>query len=400
MKLSSLFGLAAVVTLSLLPLESRAQLTISKSAMASNPGLYLTAFQGPAAVRDRLLKILAQSDWFTVLPTAEGAVYKLQATCLSTPAQTLEMTLSSGTDAVVSFRQTSRRSGDWLLYQAVDTLITKVFKNPGLCASSLAFTNGRQGFKEIFSCNFDGTGAVQITHNQSISTEPSWGPRGTSLVYTLYSETYTDVVLSDLINHRQRKISEFPGLNAGADLSPDGQWAALCLSRDRWVELYRLRLSDRAVMRLTNDKAVESSPTWSPNGSQICYVSDKAGKPNLYIISANGGQAQRLVAATAEAVSPCWSKVSNKICFATKNTGEYNLAVVDMADPRRTVTNLTPGGGKWEAPAWAPDGRHVVCSHQIGNQRELCMVDTWYGRIMKITNPGDCSLPSWSELHD
>jgi len=403
MKLSSALGLAATALFSLLPSSSQAQhVTITKNAMASNPGLYLADFKGPADIRSRLLKVLTQSDWFTVLPTPDGATYKLQASYVTAPAPALEMSLTAGTAGTpISFRQTTRRrSDDWLLYQAVDTLISKVFKNPGLCASNIAFANGRQGFKEIFSCNFDGTNARQVTFNRSISTEPSWNPRATSLVYTLYSSTYTDVVLADLVNQRQRKISEFPGLNAAADLSPDGLWAALCLSRDRQVELYRMRVSDRALTRLTSDKAVESSPTWSPNGSQICYVSDKSGKPNLYVISAGGGSAQRLIAATAEAVSPCWSKVSNKICFATKSTGDYSLAIVDMNASSREATMITPEGGRWESPSWAPDGRHIVSTHQVGNKRELCMVDSWYGRIMKITTAGDYSLPDWSELHD
>jgi tol-pal system beta propeller repeat protein TolB len=377
-----------------------AQVLIRKTAAEANPGIYLAEVTGPSEIQTLLPRILAQSDWFTVVSTPAEATYTLRARYSESPAPTLEMQVSGGTGSDMAFRQVARsQRQNWVVYQAVDTLIGKLFRSPGLCASSIAFVNGRMGYKEIFSCRFDGSAAKKITSNRSISTEPSWGPRAATLVYTLYDHGATDVVLADVVNQRQRRVSQFPGLNAGAALSRDGQWAALCLSRDRKVELYLLRVSDRALLRLTNDPAVESSPCWSPDGSQLCYVSDKAGRPNLYLIPVRGGQAQRLIPSGAEAVSPDWSVTANKICFATRALGSYDLAVVDMGVPTREVQYLTRGG-RYESPSWAPDGRHIVCTHQVGKQREICMVDSWTGRIQKITTPGDYALPSWSDLHD
>lgn len=375
-----------------------AQILVAKQAGEANPAIYLADFQGPAPMRAALVRALLQCDWFTPVNQPAGAVYTLKA---AAGAGALDMQLTGG-GLNLSFRETSRSSlPNWVVYEAVDTLITKVFKVPGLCASSIAFANGARGHKEVFICNFDGSDARQLTFNQTISTEPSWGSRAASLVYTLYDKGYTDVVLADLVNKRQRRISQFSGLNAGAALSHDGQFAALCLSRDRKVELYRLTVASKAALRLTNDANVESSPCWSPDDSQICYVSDKAGKPNLYLMSSGGGSSKRLIASNAEAVSPDWSAVSNKICFASRLGGEYALAVVDMSSPRREA-GLVPirGGGSFESPSWAPDGRHVVCSRSSGRSAEICMVDTISGRVLKITSPGDYSLPSWSDLHD
>ena len=388
------------LVLAFLPHHAAAQVTIRKSAADANPGIYVAEVQGPAEIQALVPRILAQSDWFTVVQTAAEATYTLRALYTGAPTPTLDIQVSGGTGSDVSFRQVSRsQRPDWVVYQAVDTLIGKLFHSPGLCASNIAFVNGRMTYKEIFSCRFDGSGATKVTNNRSISTEPSWGPRAATLVYTLYDRGATDVVLADVVNQRQRRVSQFPGLNAGAALSRDGLWAALCLSRDRKVELYLLRVSDRALLRLTSDSAVESSPCWSPDGSRLCYVSDKAGRPNLYLIPARGGQSQRLIPGTAEAVSPDWAIATNKICFATKAQGNYDIAVVDMSGPTREIQYLTRGG-RYESPSWAPDGRHLVCTRQAGNQRELCMVDSWTGRMLKITTAGDYALPSWSELHD
>jgi Tol biopolymer transport system component len=90
--------------------------------------------------------------------------------------------------------------------------------------------------------------------------------------------------------------------------------------------------------------------------------------------------------------------VSNTLCFAMRMGRQYVLGVLDLNSSSPQTKIVTNAAGDWEAPSWAPDGRHVVCSHSAGGRRGLCMVDTWYGRIIPITQPQDHSLPSWSDL--
>jgi TolB protein len=219
-------------------------------------------------------------------------------------------------------------------------------------------------------------------------------------VYTLYQSNATSVVLADMASNRQKRLSRFPGLNSGAALSPDGKWAAVTLSKDRRVDLFTISSeTGQAARQVTNDLAAESSPCWSPGGNQICYVSDRGGKPQLYLVSAGGGSSSRLLRESEETVSPDWSPVSNKVCFAVRQGGEYAVGVVGMAGGSRERKVVTNAAGSWESPSWAPDGRHVVCSRRNGSRRELCMVDTWHGTFRAITQGANHSLPSWSALY-
>ncbi|MFA4944012.1 MAG: hypothetical protein WC789_04845 [Lentisphaeria bacterium] len=392
--------LPLLLALALLPAPLPAQghfIDIRKTAGQENPGLHLAEFSGSPATKARLEATLRRCGWFTILPSPRGASYILTAV-ESGPA--LELTVTAAGGATFSLRQPARsRQPEWTLYQAVDQLIERLFKVPGPCASTIAFVNGKGGYKEIVTCHFDGSGIQQLTFSRSIATEPSWGPRG-SLVYTLYQNNYTDVVLVDTLSRQQRRLSAFPGLNSSADLAPDGRFVALTLSRDRKVELYGMDVRTRGLRRLTHDAAVESSPCWSPDGARICYVSDLPRSPKLYVIPAGGGRAQRLCSLGGEQVSPDWSAVANKICFATGSGGNYDLAVIAMDTPGQMAEVLTRGG-VYEAPSWAPDGRHVACTKRAaGGRRQLVMFDTWLKRETPITAPGDLSLPSWSPAHD
>ena len=391
-----------VLTLTVLALAVAAgawakDVAVVRKEAADNPGVYLASFQGPENIRALLVRTLERCDWFTVLPGPADAAYVLDATYVAGSPAGLQIVARSGAATAADVRQSAGDS-EALVYRAVDALIAKLFKNPGLCSARLAFTVASGGRREVFLCNFDGSESVQLTHNGTISTEPAWGPGGRSLVYTVYGRSRTAVMWLDLQSRRQRLLSSFPGLNSGADISPDGDYIALCLSKDNRVELYIMRVADKGLRRLTNDIAVESSPAWAPDGRSLCYVSDIAGKPQLYLISAGGGKPTRLINEVSECVSPDWSGVSNQICFSTRESGQYQIAVVDMSGGPREKRIIVAGGGDWESPCWAPDGRHVVCTRSTGRQHQLMMLDTQTGRAMPITAAGDVSLPTWSDL--
>ena len=377
------------------------QIDVIKGAGEANPSLVVTRFEGSDAVRKKLVDTLTRSDWFAVSSSAKDADYTVAARHTAGGQESLDMQVVTRKQGTFSLRATAPGGrSDEVVYRAVDALLNKAFSIPGLCNSRLAFAVGGSGnLKEVYSCRFDGSDSRRVTHNGSISTEPTWGASGQMLVYTLYQNNATSVVLVDMANSRQRRLSRFPGLNAGADLSPDAQWAAITLSKDRRVDLFVLSAQSGQIARqLTSDLAAESSPCWSPRGDQLCYVSDRAGKPQLFLVGASGGSSSRLLRESEETVSPDWSPVSNKICFAVRQGGGYAVGVVDMADSSRERKIVTNAAGSGESPSWAPDGRPVVCSRRVKSRRELYMVDTWHGRLMPITQSGDHSLPSWSTV--
>jgi TolB protein len=169
------------------------------------------------------------------------------------------------------------------------------------------------------------------------------------------------------------------------------------MSEDNRVDLYMLDLATNAKTRLTNDQHVESSPCWSPNGEEVCFVSDKLGVPQIYLMSASGGAARRLSVGGNECVSPDWSRVTNRLCYSKRsNTGQYVIEVMDMGKGGGAPEAVTVAAGDWEAPSWAPDGRHLVCTRRSGRSRDLYMVDTWLKAFWPITKNADFALPAWT----
>ncbi len=373
------------------------EVVVRKQADQANPTLAIRTFNGDSEMRQKLIRVLTFADWFDVKDSLSQADYLLDAAGSRTAAgAVLSLALYDGARKLleVSARHPAA-SAELVVYDAVDRLIEAAFNNPGPCRSQIAFVSAVDGHKEILTCRLDGASVRSVTRNGSISTEPAWGGSH-SLVYTLYRQMQTEIVLVNFATGKQRRLASYPGMNVGASLSPDGKRAAVCLSRGDVVDLYVKQLDTGELLRVTKDAAVEASPCWSPDGTRLCYVSDRAGRPQLYIADLRAGRISRLLNESVEMVSPSWSAVSNRITFAAREGGQYVLCYVDLNEPVLKRTVYSRGAGDWESPSWAPDGRHVVCTRARGRQREICIVDSWHGRVLPITRPGDYSLPDWS----
>ncbi len=390
-------ALLTILCLASLATGLRAQTTGSVTkTVQGNPTLGITSFSGDASARGILETMLVRCDWFQVVKdsSADRAQARLDVTA-SANAYLVQARISGAQERIV---RVNASGSDWhdAAAKAVDSLLAELFGVPALCTRPIAYVmTDAGGKKEVFTIRVDGSGQKRLTHNNALSTEPAWGHSG-ALVYTLNQNNALKIVLVDLKNNRQRTISSSRGLNASAALSRDGRYVALPLSLGKQVDLYLLDLKEGRRTRLTQDRDVESSPAFSPDGAQICFVSDRTGRPQLYLISTSGGDARRLTKGASECVSPDWSPKSNKLCYSTRVNGQYVVAVMDPSNPQGGHEIVTDAAGNWEAPSWAPDGRHIVCTRSTGGKQDLYMVDTLFHTFQPLTKGARLSLPAWA----
>ena len=259
--------------------------------------------------------------------------------------------------------------------------------------------------REIYACYPDGSALQKLTKHGRIAVEPVWKGGSNFLSYIVYTSAGSKIIQYDLIKNRQRVYTSFTGLNAGLAYSPNGQYTALTLSKDGMVDLYYL-MSDDAKRggRLTQSKTVEASPVWSPTGAEICYVSSdvsstgKISTPCLNILSIRNKQSRKLFHDSRERVSPDWS-IKGQLVYSKKQGAQYVLAVCDPNNASSTETIITRSAGHWEAPSWAPNGRHIICTRKLGNKLSLYIVDSKTKKSFAIpVNLPGISLPNWSAL--
>lgn len=132
----------------------------------------------------------------------------------------------------------------------------------------IAFTSTVGNTQQIFIMNTDGTNVRQVTDDDNLNLSPAWSPDGRTLVFASFDG--------------QQNITV-------GDTSAAATAAAGKLALDGW-SLVRLdeATGQRTVLTAPAKRGV-FSPTWSPDGGQVAYISVTAGQePDVWVVGADG----------------------------------------------------------------------------------------------------------------
>lgn len=258
--------------------------------------------------------------------------------------------------------------------------------------SKIAFVIQRGVSTEICVSDFDGYNPVVVTHDNAPVAYPSWIPGGRGLFYTSWMHGDTDIYEHNLSTGARRAFAAYPGSSFSAEVSPDHTRVAMILSKGGSPNLYVSDIDGSNLRQLTNTRDEDSSPCWSADSREICFVC-RSGRPILEKISVDGGSPTRLSVGGmvgANLTSPDWSPDGSKIAF-TSGSRPFNICV--MSASGGDAEALVAG----EDPCWAPNSRTIVFTQRGPGKRILCLLDVPTRHVVKVRQiTGSCSEPSWA----
>jgi TolB protein len=154
--------------------------------------------------------------------------------------------------------------------------------------------------------------------------------------------------------------------------------------------------SNRA--RLTEGQAgFLAAPSWSPDGSQIAFVSDREGEPDIWVMNSDGSKPVNVTQHEAKDHSPAWSPDGEWIAFASVRESLY-WELYRMRPDGSDVQRLT----WWEdasdlSPTWSPDGTRLAFASKRDGNWEIYTMDRDGGNLVRLTDhPADDTNPVWS----
>ncbi len=282
------------------------------------------------------------------------------------------------------------------VHQAADEMVRAASGEPGTAASRLLFV--RRG--RVYQVDSDGAGLLAISPSDVKTFSPVWDPTSPRVAYTELYEGWGRLVVHDLDSGARSVVAPTAELlNYASVFAPDGQVLAFARSGAAGTDIYAYNLArDCCLERLTVGRFSDNlSPTFSPDGRQVAFVSTRAGLPQIYVMAADGTR-QELFApfdygVTGSSNAPEWSRDGVHLTFHRDVVGSPQVFVMEIRS--RAVRQLT-SAGRNEDPTWAPDGRHIAFISNRTGTRQVWVIDVGTGRVRQLTTVGEARLPAWS----
>ena len=147
---------------------------------------------------------------------------------------------------------------------------------------------------------------------------------------------------------------------------------AFVSNRDGNAEIYVMDADGGNQQRLTNNRHGDASPSWSPDGKRIAFISDRDGHVNIrdspnyeiYVMDADGGNQLNLTNDPHNDRSPSWSPDGKRIVFSSDrdNDRDHNIEIYVMDTDGENQERLTNNLTEDQYPSWSPDGKRIAFS--------------------------------------
>ena len=137
--------------------------------------------------------------------------------------------------------------------------------------------------KEIYIIGLDGSELRQVTDNRSFNLFPRWSPDGKRLAYTSYRTGLPQIYLRNLADGTDRIVARYGNSKSPGSFSPSGDSLYATLSVEGNSDIYRVSLAGSGVQRVVGGWGIEVSPSVSPDGKSLAFVSNRGGSPQIYV---------------------------------------------------------------------------------------------------------------------
>ena len=240
----------------------------------------------------------------------------------------------------------------------------------------LAIVAERDGGSDLYVVRADGSALTRLSDSPVPAWGPLWSPDAARIAYVVGVGPEAEVYVVAADGGIPQRLTANARWDYPRSWSPDGRTLLIeTAGREEGVRIAALEAATGALRHLTDGKANDGDPAYSPDGERLVFSSDREGNREIYVMRADGTGVQRLTSHPAWDGHPYWSPDGTRILFeSNRGPGDTFEVMVMFADGGR-VTNVTRNAVDDKHPSWSPDGRRILFESHRDGQVDLFLVD-------------------------
>lgn len=142
--------------------------------------------------------------------------------------------------------------------------------------------------------------------------------------------------------------------------SPNGQDIAYVSFETSLPRIYTQNIATGQRRQITNYPNINSSPVWSPDGNRLAMVLSKDGSPDIYVQDLLSNELIRVTDHPAIDTEPSWSRDGSAIVFMSDRTGQPQIYQMEVGASSFNVERLTYDCFQCMKGQFLPDGVNMV----------------------------------------
>ena len=176
--------------------------------------------------------------------------------------------------------------------------------------------------------------------------------------------------------------------------SPDGKSLAYVSFENKRPEIFIQHLATARRSKISGFKGLNGAPSWSPDGKFLALVLSKDGSPDIYTLNTATKRLKRLTTHRNIDTEPVWARQGRSIIFTSDRSGSPQLyeISVDGGKPRRITFE-----GRYNTEASiSPDGKYITLVYGERGQYKIAQLERGTGNLTVLTDSSLDESPSFS----
>ncbi len=241
-------------------------------------------------------------------------------------------------------------------------------------------------------------GVTTSTDQEIISVVAGGPPPDNSrILFDTERDNTNDLYLMNGDGTNAQAVIGNPASDTDPSWSPDGSELVFVSDRENlgFDQIYRVNDQGSGVTRISDGTAADYAPAWSPNGDQIAFASGRDGFPQIYVMNANGSGVARLSDGLGTDYAPAWSPNGNQVAFVSERDNRPQIYVMnaDGSSPPMRISDMSADD---YAPAWSSNNQIAFVSARDGFPQIYVMNANGSGVAPVSDGNGNDSAPAWS----
>ena len=258
----------------------------------------------------------------------------------------------------------------------------------------ILFTSTRDGNREVYIMNPDGTEQVHLTQHRADDQQAVWSPTGEQILFVSDRGGARDLYLMDPDGSNVRRVFKFKieAWRTSPTWSPDGKRFAY--EHLDWNDLTSILYIATLGEQEPEEFLLNTwYPAWSPDGTEIAYTAHHLNTRRLTLIDIRTRKQKRLIPKKAVAWQnqPSWSAAGDKLAFSWNNNPlppphVIDVKIWDVWQAKETIYIVNRDGtglqqlvneaGSYAIyPALSPNGDEVLYTQQLNGDFQIFKLD-------------------------